>query len=52
VVEILELDRERYAAWLQHVAEEENREFDPAEIGDGPYRIVRLRGLGSEIRGL
>lgn len=50
-VEILEMDRDRYEAWLRHVAEEEGREFDPAEVGDGPYQIVRLRGLGSEIQG-
>lgn len=52
VVEIMELERDRYEAWLRHVAEEENRDFDAAEVGEGPYRIVRLRGLGSEIRGL
>ena len=50
-VEILELERDKYEAWLRHVAEEEDREFDPAEVGEAPYRIVRLRGLGSEIEG-
>lgn len=50
-VEILELERERYEAWMHHVAEEEDREFDPASIGEGPYRVVRLRGLGAEITG-
>lgn len=50
-VEILDLERDRYEVWLRHVAEEEGREFDPAEVGDGPYRIVRLRGLGAEISG-
>lgn len=49
-VEILDLERDKYEAWLQHVADEENRDFDPAEVGDGPYRIVRLRGFGSEIQ--
>ena len=49
-VEILDLERDKYEAWLRHVAEEEDREFDPAEIGESPYRIVRLRGLGSEIQ--
>jgi hypothetical protein len=48
-VEILDMDREKYEAWLRHVAEEEAREFDPAEVGDAPYRIVRLRGYGAEI---
>lgn len=50
-VEILDMERDKYEAWLQHVAEEEDREFDPNEVGDGPYRIVRLKGLGSEIQG-
>jgi hypothetical protein len=48
-VETLEMDREEYEAWLRHVAVELGREFDPEEVGDGPYRIVRLRGLGAEI---
>ena len=51
-VEILDLDREKYVAWLEHVAEEEGREFDPADVGEAPYRIVRLRGAGAEIAGL
>ena len=50
-IEILEMDREQYESWLRHVAEEEDREFEPSEVGDGPYRIVRLKGLGSEIQG-
>jgi hypothetical protein len=49
-VEILDLGRDRYEAWLRHVAEEEERDFDPGEVGEAPYRIVRLRGLGSEIQ--
>lgn len=48
-VEILDLDRQQYEDWLRHVAEEEGREFDPASVGEEPYRIVRLRGLGAEI---
>ena len=50
-VEILEMDRARYTAWLRHVAEEEGREFDAAEVGEGPYHTVRLKGLGAEIEG-
>ena len=48
-VEILELTREEYTGWLEHQAEETGEEFDPATVGDGPHRIVRLRGLGAEI---
>ena len=50
-VEILDMEPDEYEAWLRHVAEEEGRVFDPAEMGEGPYRIVRLKGLGSEIQG-
>jgi len=50
-VEILDMDRDEYEAWLRHVAEEEGREFDPSEMGESPYRIVRLKGFGSEIQG-
>jgi hypothetical protein len=50
-VEILDMDRDQYEAWLRHVADEEGREFDAAEVGEGPYEIVRLKGLGSEIEG-
>jgi hypothetical protein len=50
-VEILEMNLEKYTEWLEHVAEEEGREFNPEEIGEPPYRIVRIRGLGAEISG-
>ncbi len=50
-VEAIEMSRERYLAWLAHVAEEKGEEFDPAsvEIGEGPYRILRIRGTGARI---
>lgn len=51
-VEILDMERDRYEAWMRHVAEEEGREFDEAEIGVAPYRIVRIRGIGAKIEGL
>lgn len=49
VVEVIELDRERYASWLEHLAAERKEPFDPATVGDGPYRIVQIRGEGAEI---
>ena len=49
-VEILDLDRDGYEEWLRHVAEETRSEFDPASVGEPPYRVVRLRGHGAEIR--
>ena len=51
-VEILDMSPEKFEAWLRHVAEEEGREFDLEEIGEPPHRIVRLRGIAAEIKGL
>ena len=50
-VEILDMDRDGYETWLRHVAEEARIEFDPASVGEAPYRVVRLRGHGVEIHG-
>lgn len=51
-VEILEMERDRYEAYLRHQAEEQGVEFEPSEMGDGPFRIVRLRGHGAQVVGL
>jgi hypothetical protein len=48
-VEIVEMERDAYVAWRRHEAEELEQPFDPVEVGEGPYRIVQLRGLGAEI---
>lgn len=50
-VEILDMDRDGYEAWLRHVAQETGGEFDPASVGEPPYRVVRLRGRGVEVHG-
>jgi hypothetical protein len=50
-IEIVEMEREAWETWLRHVAEEEARPFDPSEIGEGPYRLVRVRGTGARIAG-
>lgn len=48
-VEILDLTKEQYAGWLEHLAEEKGETFDPASVGNPPYKIVRIRGTGAEI---
>jgi Domain of unknown function (DUF4920) len=50
-VEAIEMSRERYVAWLGHVAEEKGETFDAAkaDLGEGPYRIIRIRGTGARI---
>ena len=48
-VEAIPMTRERYVAWLEHLAEERGEKFDPSTVGDGPFRIVQLRGTGARI---
>ncbi len=51
IVEAIERTREEQLAWLAHLAEERGEEFDPetAELGDGPYRTIQLRGDGARL---
>ena len=49
LVEVLPMEREAYIAHQRHMADDAGEEFDEASVGDGPYRIVRLRGLGAEV---
>jgi hypothetical protein len=48
-VELLDMERDAYVAWRRHLAEELGQTFDESSIGDGPYRIVQIAGLGAEI---
>ena len=50
-VEAIEMTRESYLGWLAHLAEEKGEAFDAetADIGDGPYRMIRIRGSGARI---
>jgi len=48
-VEILDMERDEWVAWHKHLAEESGAVFDEASLGDGPYRLVRLRGQGADI---
>ncbi len=49
VVEAIPMTRERYVAWLEHLAEERGQKLDPATVGSGPYRILQIRGTGARI---
>ena len=49
IVEVLDLERERYISWMAHLAEERGETFDPESVGEGPYRLVQIRGEGAEI---
>lgn len=48
-VEMLELSQEQAYRYAKHKAEEQGREFDPAEV-QGPTKIYRIRGLGAVIK--
>ncbi len=48
-VEVLSLTKEKYVGWLEHLAVEKGKTFDPTTVGDPPYKIVRIRGTGAEI---
>jgi len=49
-VEVLSLTKEKYVGWLEHMAEEKGEAFDPSVVGEPPYKIVRIRGTGAEIK--
>jgi len=49
VVEVQDMSRDQYAGWLQHLAEERGEEFDPASVGDGPYRQIQVKAVGAEL---
>lgn len=49
VVESTPMTKEKYVAWLAHLAEEKGEKFDPATVGDGPFRILQIKGTGARI---
>lgn len=49
VVEAIPMTREKYVAWLEHLAEERGLGFDPSTVGEGPFRIVQIKGTGARI---
>jgi hypothetical protein len=51
VVEAIPMTREKYVAWLEHLAEEKGETFDAAKVGEGPFRILQIRGTGARIGG-
>jgi hypothetical protein len=48
-IEAIPMTREQYVSWLSHLAEERGEKFDAASVGDGPFRILQLRGTGARI---
>ncbi len=50
-VEAIPMTRESYVAWLEHLAEERGQKLDPATVGEGPFRIIQIKGTGAKIEG-
>lgn len=48
-VEAIPMTREQYVGWLEHLAEERGQKLDPKTIGEGPFRILQIRGEGVRI---
>lgn len=49
VVEAIPMTKEKYVAWLSHLAEERGEKLDPKAVGNGPFRILQIRGTGARI---
>jgi hypothetical protein len=49
VLEAIPMTRESYVGWMEHLAEERGQTFDAASVGDGPFRILQLKGTGARI---
>lgn len=48
-LEAIPMTREKYVEWLQHLAEEKGETFDVATVGEGPFRILQLKGTGVRV---
>jgi hypothetical protein len=51
VVEAIPMTRDEYVDWLEHLAEERGGKFDASKVGEGPFRIVQIKGTGARIAG-
>lgn len=48
IVYMIELDEEEAVEYLQHMAEDAGKEFDPTSV-TGPMTLYQIKGLGAEI---
>lgn len=48
-LEAIPMTREKYVEWLKHLAEEKGETFDVATVGDGPFRVLQLKGTGARV---
>lgn len=50
-IEAIPMTREKYVSWLEHLAHERGKDFDASTVGEGPFRILHLKGEGARIEG-
>ena len=48
-LEAIPMTREKYVEWLKHLAEEKGETFDVSTVGDGPFRVLQLKGTGARV---
>ena len=48
-VEAIPMSRDQYVDWLEHLSHEKGETFDAASVGEGPFRIVQIKGTGARI---
>ena len=48
-LEAIPMMREKYVEWLKHLAEEKGETFDVSAVGDGPFRVLQLKGTGARV---
>lgn len=49
IVKVKDMTRDEWVAWHNHLAEETGTKFDATTVGDGPFQMVSIEGLGIEI---
>lgn len=49
VLEAIPMTRESYVGWMEHLAEERGQKLDASAVGEGPFRILQLKGTGARI---
>jgi hypothetical protein len=48
-IEAIPMTKEQYIGWLEHLAEERGEKFNAASVGEGPFRVLQLKGTGARI---
>jgi hypothetical protein len=49
IVRLRRYERQDWIDWQSHLADEKGETFDSSAVGEGPFHVVSLEGLGIEI---